>query len=216
MITMNPSSGDLLQFNNRGRPSKEQRKILNCSRTLKIKLKKLKKQMSFNNGTEILLALSISTDNMARHFHMFPEVVFMDVTSKVNRHNRDLFLAVVKDASGEVFIGNATLIPSQQRWVFHYIYRLCFLALYGKDTISKIRLFLTDDDISEHGPLDSLIATDESYGRSKHMLCMFHAIVMKFTEDVYPYLPKKKTRNKQKCSKPQLTKSAELYGKLLR
>ena len=72
----------------------------------------------------------------------------MDVTSKTNRQNRDLFLMVVKDASGETFVGNVTLIPSQQRWVFHMIYRDFFTALYGKVTVSRFRLLLTDDDIA--------------------------------------------------------------------
>ena len=205
MITMSPN-GELLKFNNRGRPNAEKKTILSCPRKLKAELKKLKKEMSFNEGTEILLALSLATDDMARHFHMFPEVLFMDVTGKINRQNRDLFLAVVKDASGECCIGNATLIPSQQRWVFHHIYKICFLALYGEVTVSRIRLFLTDDDISEHSPLDSLILTDACFKLSKHMLCMFHAIVMGFAEYVYPYL--NKSRGKRK-----LTKKAEVYGK---
>ena len=85
--------------------------------------------MACNSGTEILLALSIASDEMVRHVQMFPEVAYMDVTSKTNRQKRDVFLMVVKDASGETFIGNVTLIPSQKRWVFHMIYR-DFLLFY--------------------------------------------------------------------------------------
>ena len=69
---------------------------------------------------------------MARSVHMFPEVFYMDVTANTNRQKRDMFLLVVKDANGETFIGNATVIPSGQRWVFDKIYQSFFFNLYGE------------------------------------------------------------------------------------
>ena len=70
--------------------------------------------MGYADGTEILLALGIATDKMTRHVHMFPEVFSMDVTCKINRQKRDLFVMVMmmKDASGEAFPGNITMVPS--------------------------------------------------------------------------------------------------------
>ena len=74
--------------------------------------------MGYATGTEILRALGIATDEMMRHVHMFPEIFYMDVTCKLNRQKRDLFVMVVKDAYGEAFPGNITAVPSGQRWVF--------------------------------------------------------------------------------------------------
>ena len=73
-----------------------------------------------------------------------------------------------------------------------------FVVLYGEVTVSRIRLFLTDDDNAEHGPLDCLIATNNCYKNGLHMLCIFHGIVMGFMEKVYPYLPKKKWKKARK------------------
>ena len=81
------------------------------SKKLKAELRKLKKQMSFNEGTKILLAISIASDEMIRHVSMFPEVMFMDITANTNRQKRNLFVMVVNDGSGEAFVGNITIIP---------------------------------------------------------------------------------------------------------
>jgi hypothetical protein len=201
------ANGDLMVYTNRGRPTKEEQTKIRCPGSLRKELEKMKKEMNYKDGTEILLALSIATDEMARHVHMFPEVFFMDVTCKTNRQNRDLFLMVVKDANGEAYPGNATVIPSGKRWVFQKIYQSFFIHLYGEETIRRNRLALTDDDLSEHGPFDNCIKTIDCYSLSTHMLCVFHALVMKYYEQVYPKLPHQGSKNKKK-----LTRAGKLYG----
>ena len=96
---------------------------------------------------------------------------------------------VVKDASDEAFPGNATAVPSGQRWVFQKIYQSFFIHLYGAATISRNRLALTDDNLSEHGPLDNFVKTMDCYKLSTHMSCVLHALVMAFYKQVYLNLP---------------------------
>ena len=97
----------------------------------------------------------------------------MDVTANTNKQKCGLFLMVMKDANGETFVGNATIIPSNKRWVFLQIYQKQFLHLYGDIMIGCNGLTLTDDNNSEYGPLDNCIATIFCYADSKHMLCVF-------------------------------------------
>jgi hypothetical protein len=106
-------SGNLLVYKNKGRPSSEERHAIEIHGDLSKELKKLKKQMAYKDDTQILLALSVASDEMMRTVHMFPEVIFMDVTSGTNKQKRDLFLMVVKDGNGETYVGNVTVIPSQ-------------------------------------------------------------------------------------------------------
>jgi hypothetical protein len=162
--------------------------------------------MNYRDGTEILLALSFASDEMARSVHMFPEVFYMDVTANTNRQKRDMFLMVVKDANGETFIGNATVIPSGQRWVFDKIYQSFFFNLYGEVTLGRNRLALTDEDNAEYGPFDNCVKTMDCYEKSTHMLCVFHALVMTFHEEVYPKLPHKRGNKKE------LSEVGEAYG----
>ena len=112
----------------RGRPTTEQSEQVVPERRTETGTKKLKKDMSMQNGEEILLSITIADDGMQRHVHMFPEVMFMDVIANTNRQKRDLFLVVVKDASGECFIGNATLLPCGQLWIFTKLYRYFFTS----------------------------------------------------------------------------------------
>ena len=79
--------------------------------------------MSMQNEQKILMSITIVDDGMIRHIHMFPEVMFLDAIAKMNRLKRDMFLMVGKDASGECFFGNATLLPCGQLWMFTKLYR---------------------------------------------------------------------------------------------
>jgi hypothetical protein len=208
MALVMDASGNLLVYKNKGRPTSEEKRAIEINGDLNQELRKLKKQMSYKVGTEILLALSAASDEMMRVVHMFPEVIYMDVISGTNKQKRDLFLMVVKDGNGKTFVGNITVIPSQQRWVFMKIYQTFFVYLYGIVTVSRFQLAVMDDDVSAHGPFDCLIKTQSWYTNCVHMLCVFHGLIMMFHTDVYPLLPHKRQSK-------LLTKNRHLYGKSL-
>ena len=171
--------------------------------------------MTYKKGAEILLAVSTASDEMVCAVHMFPEVFYMDTTAKTNRQNRGLFLMVVKNRTGKTHIANVTVVPSLRKWVFLKIYQHFFVELYGTATISRNRLALTDNDPSEHGPFDTCKATMDCYRRSKHMLCVFHGVILKYNENVHSLLPR--TRSKAERSIPirqrKLTVRGSLFGK---
>ena len=102
-VTMD-SSLNLTIHTKRGRPTNTEN--LKTDKQTKADLRKLRKEMNYKDGTEILLALSVATDEMARHVQMFPEVFYLDVTANTNKQKRDLFLMFVKDADGSTYIGN--------------------------------------------------------------------------------------------------------------
>ena len=202
---MMDKNDNLFAIKGRGCPSKEQTEQLVLHGELKNEIKTIRKDMSMQNGKEILLSITIADDGMQRHVHMFPEVMFMDVIANTNRQKRDLFLMIVKDASGECFIGNATLLPCGQLWVFTKLYRYFFYQLYGPNTLSRLRIALTDDDSACHGAFDAAAKVMTCYANAKHMLCVFHAIVMKYHDTVYGKLPKMNGTR-------ELTAKAALYG----
>ena len=201
---MMDKNDNLFAVNGRGRPSKERTEELRIHGELKKDLASLRRELNMKDGASILLSLSIATDEMQRHVHMFPEVMFLDVIANTNRQKRDLFLMVVKDASGETFIGNASVLPCGQKWIFTKLYRYFFLHLYGYATLDRLRLALTDDDSQSHGAFDGSTQVLACYSNAKSMLCVFHSIVMKYHDSVYGKLPKKGTRI--------LTDDADLYG----
>ena len=83
--------GDLLVYKNKGRPTSKKTEFLKVNGNLRKELKILKKKMGHKEGTDILLALSVASDEMVRAVYMFPEVAYMDVTSNTNEEGRDFF-----------------------------------------------------------------------------------------------------------------------------
>ena len=66
------NKGQRVTFKTKDRPTQEEQKVLDCSKKMRVELSKLKHEMYFEEGTEMLIALSISSDQMLCHVHMFP------------------------------------------------------------------------------------------------------------------------------------------------
>jgi hypothetical protein len=116
----------------------------------------------------------------------------------------------VRTPCGRTFPGNFSIIPSAKKWVFHAIFRLAFLELYGDKVCSMNRLVLTDEEDAEYRSFESLIATNDNFQSSQVMLCIFHAIWQPFKRDVYPLCPRKS----KKGQPIELTKVGSAWGEL--
>ena len=111
---------DLNIYTHRGHLTKAE--TMRSSQKLKSDLQKLKSEMNYKDGTEILLAVSVVTDDMTRHVAMFPEVFYLDVTANTNKLKREIFRTVVKDSNRQTFIGNITVTSSGKWCVFQMSY----------------------------------------------------------------------------------------------
>ena len=69
----------------------------------------------------------------------------------------------IRTPIGKTFPGNYTIIPSSKKWVFHSIFRLAFLSLYGEHVCSMNRLVLTDEEDAEYRAFESVIATHDAF-----------------------------------------------------
>jgi len=107
-----------------------------------------------------------------------------------NPQKRQLFVMAVRTATGTTLPGNLTIIPSEQKWVFHSnsIYSLAFRYLYSDAVCCRNRLLLSDEDDAEYGSFEALIDTSGIFAKSKVMLCTFHAIWLAFKKDILPKL----------------------------
>jgi hypothetical protein len=118
----------------------------------------------------------------------------------------------IRTPTGETFPVNYTIIPSSQKWVFHSIFRLAFLSLYGEHIFSMNRLVLTDEEDAEYPAFETMIATHDAFCSSKVMLCTFHAVWQPFKWDIYNVLPSKKS---PKGKVIELTDVGKLWGENL-
>ena len=99
----------------------------------------------------------------------------------------------IRTPTGKTFSGNYTIIPSSKKWVFHSIFCLAFMSLYGEHVCSMNQLVLTDEEDAEYCAFESVIATHDAFSSSKVMLCTFHAVWQPFKRDIYNLLPSKKS-----------------------
>jgi hypothetical protein len=111
----------------------------------------------------------------------------------------------------KTFLGNYTCIPTSKKWVFHSIFRLVFVELYGKKVCSLNKLVLTDKEDAEYRSFESMIATQDFFKNSKVMLCIFHPIWQPFKRDVSSLLPRKSAQGKP----IELTELGNSWGKYL-
>ncbi len=65
----------------------------------------------------------------------------------------------VRTSSGTTLPGNFTIIPSEQKWVFHTIYQLAFPKLYANEVFSQNCVVITDEDEAEYWLFESVIET---------------------------------------------------------
>ena len=75
-----------------------------------------------------------------------------------------------------------------KKWVFHSIFRLAFLSLYGEHLCSMNRLVLTDEEDVSYHAFETMIATHDAFCSSKVMLCTFHAVWQPFCMRAWEYL----------------------------
>ena len=64
-------NGDLVVYKNKDRPNAEELMVMACSDKIRIGLQKLRDELSGDHGNEILVALSIASNQMMRHVHIF-------------------------------------------------------------------------------------------------------------------------------------------------
>ncbi len=91
-------------------------------------------------------------------------------------------------SSGTTLPGNLTIIPSEQKWVFHAIYQLAFPELYSNEVCSQNCVVIPDGNEAEYWSFISVIETSEVFSRSKVLICTFHGIWMAFNKDLLALL----------------------------
>ena len=75
---------NLFAVNGRGCPSKERTGEIWLHGELNNDLAGLWKDLNMKDGTSILIALAITTDEMQRHVHIFTKVMFMGMIANTN------------------------------------------------------------------------------------------------------------------------------------
>ena len=105
-----------------------------------------------------------------------------------NWQKKQLFVMAFRTPSGKTLPGNLSIIPSEQKWVFHALYQHAFPQLYSSGVCFRNRLVLTNEDEAEYRSFEDLIQVTKEFSKSSVMLCTFHGIWMAFKKDLLTLL----------------------------
>jgi len=158
----------------------EQNYIDNPDNYTKDKMEKIRENLEVKNGkgVKVLLACAWSTDEELVTWSLFPETVSMDTTFKTNNEKRALFTVTCLDNNRKALHVMSIFVPSEQKWVFHYIFNYVMPKMVGMETINKCEVALTDGDSCEYMPLRNLCENKKSspWHGTYPAICTYHRI----------------------------------------
>ncbi|MGH7974394.1 MAG: hypothetical protein ACREBR_02615 [bacterium] len=145
--------------------------------------RRIREELEISDSQSLLLAVAWVTDGERRLLSMHPEVLFMDVTMQTNKEKRGLFLVAGKDGNSKGFTGARIFLPSEQRWVFHWVFSHCLPALLTEQVIAMNQLVITDGDSDAYIPLRNLMQA-RKFWTGTHSLCEWHLLVQGWRRNV--------------------------------
>jgi MULE transposase domain len=130
--------------------------------------------VSYQVGQKILLGVAWCREDERILFEKHPEVFMFDCTHQTNSERRPLGIGAGVDQNMEIFTPFCVFMPSQQQWVFDWIFRCCIPTLMGPGILERTQLVLTDGDKQMYGAFDNV--QEAFYPNAKHGLCMYHLV----------------------------------------
>jgi hypothetical protein len=158
-----------------------------CSEQSNLEVSAMRKGMTLSENQKLLLMVCWVTDVELRLVQMYPEVFFMDVTAETNNEGRGLFLVAGKDGNNSGFTAARIFLPSEQMWVFQWIFDYALPTLFSPSVIQANHLCVTDGDKQVYHPLNQLQLRKEIW-RGNHQLCEFHLLVIAWRKKVLPFV----------------------------
>ena len=152
-----------------------------------IEVAAMRKGMLLTENQKLLLMVCWVTDVELRLVQMYPEVFFMDVTAETNNEGRGLFLVAGKDGNNSGFTAARIFLPSEQMWVFQWIFDYALPTLFSPSVIQANHLCVTDGDKQVYHPLNQLQMRKEIW-TGTHQLCEFHLLVIAWRKKVLPFV----------------------------
>lgn len=125
-------------------------------------------------GTKVLLGVAWSREDERQLFEKYPTLLLFDVTYQTNREKRPLGIVAGVDGNMKVFTPVRVFMPSEQGWVFDWIFKSVIPTLLGKEALKRTSVVMTDGDRTMYSQFDRL--QTEFYPNAIHVLCMFHLI----------------------------------------
>ena len=145
--------------------------------TVGVKIRNALKVTTDSQDTpKILLCVAWTTTMMQRRFEMFPDVVGVDITTKVNNEKRPLCLAVGSDCNNQNFTFLSAFFPSQAGWVFDWYFAVVMPKLFSQRALRNVNILLTDEDSRCIRSFQKYSVAGSIFSSAILRLCAWHKI----------------------------------------
>ena len=112
---------------------------------------------NLKNDQNLLVALAWVVPSEQRMFKLYLETLFVDSTESTNNEERPLLTMGGCDSSEKMFTFLRAFLPNQRTWSFRWIFYHVLPTMFSKNTISKIKVIISDGDAQEYDQIDHAI-----------------------------------------------------------
>lgn len=121
----------------------------------------------FHDSDQQLLGLLYQDEEMQRMFSVFPEIIFVDATYKLNDRRMPLYILMVEDSLGQSEVVAVCLLNSEEKPVLQQFVK-SFKA--NNPSFTKTKVIMADKDINERDVFTHEIPN------ATILICQFHVL----------------------------------------
>jgi MULE transposase domain len=133
------------------------------------------KALLLQDEETLLLGVAWVTDEGARYFDLYPEVMGFDVTFGTNKEKRPLARGTIKNNRNKNIPFFNAFLPSCAAWVFNWIFHDAMPKLLSQDSLNKLHLILVDDDHHCNSQID-MARNMNILPNAHYRLCKWHKV----------------------------------------
>ena len=137
-------------------------------------IKDHREDLLLNNAQHLMLSIAWVVPQERRLFNLYPEVLFIDITSDTNKEKRPLFTITGRSAMGTMFTILRAFLPNQKTWMFRWLFSLVLANSFTREVLSRVRVMITDGDSQETSQLDVAISENEFFSKVHRVRCGYH------------------------------------------
>ena len=138
--------------------------------------------LNVENNQSLLMGIAWVNQKEVNLFSLFPEVIFCDVISDVNKDQRPLLTCTGKDSNGKMYTFLRAFLPNEKQWVFRWIFSNVFPNFFPKSLLSRVNVIISDGCVQEFSQIDD--ALNISFLNAKRVRCGFHIVRMGWSTQV--------------------------------
>ena len=154
--------------------------------------------MDLNSAQHLMIAIAWVLPKEKRLFNLYPEVLFIDITSDTNKEKRPLLTVTAKTALGSMFTIMRAFLPNEKTWIFRWLFSIVIPFSFPKSTLDRVRVIITDGDSQEYTQLDNAIKLH--LNQVHRLRCGYHLNKKTWEKNGPAYENYKDLQRKNKCS----------------